>query len=258
MPDTRVTKARLKNFFFYSKWLFVAVIAIVFVVTDLLYTTTRYRSPDEREVSFQIVTSYVDTETGLMDVAAKALEAGKVFDPTLEEVTFSCIGYNPDDSTDTYGYQKYYVMVGSGEGDIYMLPKSLMKSLASQGYLVPLEGYIDEGILDPGDVDLADCTFHENPEDEGYDPEATHIYAVPCDNLNAMLEENIGMNNHGFYFVIMAFSANPDTSAFVMGNVVEQLTAPEPEWYTEAMAASTENAEEGTNVFDEALGSAGY
>lgn len=259
MPDTRVSKAKFKNFVFYSKWMFIAIAAVTLLVTDIIYTGTRYTPPDEREVSIQIVTGYVNTDDGLLRVAENALMAGIEFDPTLEAVTFQNIGYDPDNDTDGYGYQKYYVMLGVGEGDIYMVPKAIMNSLVRQGYVLPLEGYIEQGVINVGDMDLEPVTFHESEELENYDPEAMHVYAIPTDGLNAMMEDDIGMNNHGFYLVLMGFSGNPDTSAFVMNNIMEQLTAPEPEWYANYMEALAAETEETTgDVFEEALDEAGY
>lgn len=254
MPNTKVSKGDIKNFLSYSKWIYIILAVVLWMLSDILYSATEYQSPDERQVCFQLVASYAETEITLPTVAEKALAAGQEYDETLEEVVFYHIAYDPDDTSDAYGSQKYLLMLAVGEGDVYMVERSLMEQLVDEGYCLPLEGYIATGLLDPGDVDLESVTYHESAEIENYDPNATHVYGVPMKNMNAMLGEDINFDNRERYMVLMAFSANPDTSVVVMNDVIAQLTAPLPEW---AAAAAERQQEEGTNAFDSALMEAG-
>ena len=254
MPKTRIAKGDWKDFFAYNKWMYILIAVIAWMGADILFSSTEYHSPDEREVSFQLVAQGVDVESRLPQVAQEALAAGQAFDETLEEVIFYSLEYNPDNDSDGYGGQKYMVMLGVGEGDIYVVKRSLMNSLVAQGYALPLEGYIATGLLDPGDVDLSSVTFHENEEMEDYDPDATHVYAIPTVNLNAMLEPEINFDNRDAYMVLMAFSGNPDTSVAVMNDVIRQLTAPLPAWAEDLSSGRTDDG----SVFEDALQGAGY
>lgn len=259
MPNTKMKKDDWKNFFHYSKWIYLILIVCVFVVTDIIFSATRYTTPPEKEVNFQIVTGFVDTDGGLMQVAEHALAVGQEADPELESVVFYNLGYDPKDTTDAYGIQKYQLMLGVAEGDVYILQRELMGPLVNSGYLLPLEGYIEQGILDPGDVDLKSVTFHESEELDDYDPNAMHVYAIPMTNLYRMMEDDIKLDNRQFYMVLMGFSTNPDTSAVVMNDVIAQLTAEKPQWLVEYEALQAEQAaEEETTVFDEVLEDAGF
>lgn len=254
MPNTKISKGDIKNFLSYSKWIYIVIAVVIWMLADILYAATEYQTPNERQVCFQLVSSYAETEMALPTVAEKALVAGQAYDETLEEVVFYHIGYDPDDTSDAYGSQKYLLMLAVGEGDIYMVERSLMEQLVDEGYCLPLEGYIATGLLDPGDVDLESVTYHESPELDTYDPNATHVYGIPMKNMNAMLEEDISFDNRERYMVLMGFSANPDTSVAVMNDVIAQLTAQLPDW---AVAAAERQTDEGTNAFDSALMEAG-
>lgn len=254
MPNTKIKKDSLKDFFFYHKWMYIMLAVVVCMLADILFSATEYRSPNERQVSIQVVSMTATVEGSLPLVAEIALAAGQEFDETLEEVVFYELGYDPHNDTDGYGGQKYMLMLGVGEGDIYMVSEELMHSMVNNGYALPLEGYIEQGILDPGDVDLESVTFRESPEIDDYDPEARHIYAIPMVNMNEMLYSNINFDNRNSYMVLMGFSKNPETSAFVMSNLIEQLTGPLPEWITPAANDSVDPAD----AFDSVLQDAGF
>lgn len=254
MPNTSVKKDQLRDFIAYHKWTYLVLAVVVWMLADVLYSATEYRTPEERQVYFQIVSPTVQLDYRLAELEQEALAAGQEFDPTLEEVDFQRIAFDPDNDLDGYGGQQYMVMLGVGAGDIYMLEEQLMHVLVNEGYVMPLEGYIEQGILDPGDVDLESVTFAESPELEDYDPTAKHIYAIPMVNMNAMLQPDIAVDNRDMYMVLTYFSTNPETSVYVMDYVLDALTMELPAWI---MPGPTE-APDGQNVFDSALESAGY
>ncbi len=255
MPKTRIAKGDWKDFLSYNKWMYILIAIIAWMGADILFSSTEYRSPDERQVAFQMVAQGVNVESRLPEVGKEALAAGQAFDETLEEVVFYALEYNPDNDSDGYGGQKYMLMLGVGEGDIYVVKRSLMRSLVSQGYALPLEGYIATGLLDPGDVDLEAVTFPEPETVDDYDPNVSHVYAIPAVNCNAMLEPDINYDNRDAYFVLLGFSGNPDTSVAVLNDVIRQLTAPLPEW---AENLSAGKVSDDGSVFESALQNAGY
>lgn len=256
MPNTTFKKEHLRDFVSYHKWVYVLITVCVWMLTDVLYSATEYKPPEERQVYFQIVTPTVRLEERLPQLEAEALAAGQEFDPTLEEVVFQRINYDPENDLDGYGGEQYMLMLGVAAGDIYMVTEDMLHVLVNEGYVLPLEGYIEQGILNPGDVDLASVTFRESPELDNYDPDAQHVYAIPTVNMNAMLYPDINVDNREMYMALMAFSGNPDTSAFVMNYVINALTEELPEWITPLLPP--EEATDDQNAFDSALQGAGY
>jgi len=254
MPKTGIKKDQIRDFFSYHKFIYLLLAVCIYMLADVLYSATEYRSPNERQVYFQVVSPYVELEGRLEELETETLEALKEIDPTLEEVIFQRIAYDPANDMDGYGGQQYMLMLGVAEGDIYIVPEEPMHVLVNEGYLLPLEGYIEQGILDPGDVDLESVTFGESPELEDYDPNAKHVYAIPMVNMNRMMQPDINVDNRQMYMVLMSFSMNPDTCAYAMDNVIEQLTDEMPDWVEPLPTVSPD----GANAFDSALQEAGF
>ena len=121
MPNTTFKKEHLRDFVSYHKWTYLLIAVVVWMLADVLYSATEYEPPEEKQVYFQIVTPTVELEARLPQIEADALAAGQEFDPTLEEVVFQRIAYDPENDLDGYGGQQYMLMlgVGAGEGKLY-------------------------------------------------------------------------------------------------------------------------------------------
>jgi hypothetical protein len=245
MPNTKLTRAALSNHFHYGKYIYAALILAAWMLTDLVYTATEYQSPNERKVDIQMVGAFSDVEK-LGEVARTALEAGQrheinidrlngvdvdgeEYEPPLEEVSFYSIDYDTENKEDPYGVQKYMVTVAAQQGDIYFVNRVLMEQLVNEGVAIPLEGYIEAGILEPGDRDLDAVTFSAPQSEEGGAPGDTHVYALRADTLYRLIDEGI-YDMRGTYMIITVFSANPETTAVVMQSIIDQLETEKPEW----------------------------
>ena len=261
MPNTKLTKSSLSNHFDYGKKVYIAIALVTWLLADLLFSTTEYRPPNERNVDIQLVGAYADTE-GLVETAAVALEAGQAYerkqaeeagiigegdayDTPLQTVSFYSLMYDTANTEDVYGVQKYMVTLAAQEGDIYIVNRVLLDDLVLQGVAVPLDPYIDAGILDPGDRDLSRVTFDEPIENEGETPSGNrHIYALQADSLYRMLDEDIGYFTLDKYMLITTFSKNQETSAAVMQSLIDQLTTEKPphvEAYEKSLAEINDN-----------------
>lgn len=228
MPNTKLSRETIKNHMHYSKWFYVLIAVGAFFLGDLLFTTTTYRPPAERKVVFEIVGEYLGVEP-LQAIADEIMLAAAEIDPTLEEISVYSIQYSGDAETDIYGAQKYMVMVAAREGDIYMLSRALMEQLATQGALSPLDEYIEAGLIDVDGLDMESVALDEPVENEDDPPTGVkHVYAIPATRLNRMLSPDIMFDNRDKYFVLMSYSANPETSVKVMQRMMDALTAPEP------------------------------
>lgn len=232
MPNTKLTRTKWKNHFQYGKILYIVIALVAILIADLAYTMTTYHAPNERKVDVMVVLSFADTES-LEPIAQEALKDGQAFDETLEELTIQNIAYNPSDNSDYYGSQKFMVMLAAQEGDVYLVPEILMESLLNQQVLLPLEGYVESGALDTGDVDLTKSTFEEPYDEEvGETPTGIkHVYGYSIENWYGLMDYNI--DNRGLYACIMSYSKNPDTAAHVLQYLNEQFTAEKPEWVTQ-------------------------
>ena len=63
MPNTKLTKDRMKNHWHYSKMIYLAVVLIAAMLADVLFTATTYRAPNERRVDIHMISHYINFET---------------------------------------------------------------------------------------------------------------------------------------------------------------------------------------------------
>lgn len=234
MPNTRMDKAKFKNHLHYAKWFYILGIIAVIFICDIAFTTTRYRSPDEKAVMIQLVDSYADGEP-LNGIAASLLASGKEFDETLETVEFYALAYSGDAQNDYYGAQKFMVETMAGENDIFLVSKDILPSLILDSYCVPLETEEDlyaELLSRFSEEDL--YWEHEIGEELGTDEngytkyevlETRHPYAIPCDTLN----EFINLNSYDVtdkYMILSVTSKNVRTSYKTMLNLIDLTAKP--------------------------------
>lgn len=243
MPNTKLTKEKWANHWQYHKFIYILIILLVVLCGDLLFQVTAYRAPSERKVDFQLVADYADAE--FFDTySEKAIADGQAYDETLEEVSFYSLSYSGG-ADDTYGVQKYMVMVGANEGHVYFLSYDLMKQLVEQGGVLPLNDYIGEGLLKPAEwMDLSETTFHVT-EDESLSELGERIYALPLGQLYGVMEDDVHYDIRDKYAVIMAYVKNPETTAVVLQSVIDQMTAPEPAWLSGVSEGDEESNEVG-------------
>lgn len=241
MPNTKITKQKIKDHLSYAKKVYIFGTVIVLVACSLLFSVTRYQSPNERAVHIALVDTYTLAEK--MDDAVPALlEAGQLFDKDLEEVSFMSIAYsgnaNSASEDDYYGSQVYMVQLYAGDNDIYIQSETLTRDLIAQSYCLPLEnmeGY-DDFVLKHPDVAFLwaeepdDTKRAEDDEesDEAAEERPQHAYAVDVTALNGMAERG-AYNNKGKYGCIVAGSKNAETSFAVLAQMFNDLVVPEAE-----------------------------
>lgn len=232
MPNTKLTWPALKNHMHYGKWIYFAIAISAYCIGSLLFTTTEYRPPAERKVDFQIV-GYIGDVEPVQRVADGLLEDAQKADPTLEQIGVYNIQYSGDPETDTYGVQKFTVMIAAREGAVYIMNRETLEQLAGQGGLLPLEGYIDSGALDVSGQDLSRATFEEPPEKDDDPPTGiTHVYGISCEDMERFLDPDIGFDTTDKFMAVMGYCPNPDTAVDVMQRLraamAESMPEPEP------------------------------
>ncbi|MBR0462779.1 MAG: hypothetical protein IJJ23_00110 [Clostridia bacterium] len=234
MPNTKMTGAKFRNHVFYNKYIYGLIAIVAVLLGNLLFSTTAYRAPNARRIDIEMVGAYVNTATdATKEVQAQLLAAGKEweiqrdaeagvdvqaedYEPALQELEILGLDYSGEGTSenDYYAAQKFMVLLAAQEGDIYLISRTLMTDLADQGLLVPLDGYIEDGLLYTGDRSLGKVTFDELDENE----KATgvqHVYALQATPMTG-LTDAFSYDTTDKYVCIMAFSQNPDTAAAVI------------------------------------------
>jgi hypothetical protein len=232
MPNTKLTKEKWVNHWQYHRFIYLLIFLLTALGGDMLFQMTAYRSPAERRVDFELVAEYADAEF-FLPVAEAALKAGQAFDSTLEEVNFLSLMYSGA-SDDVYGTQKFMVTIGANDGHVFFASEEIMKQLVNMGLALPLNDLIDEGYLKPvPDAEIAKVTFRVT-EDEALAALGERIYALPIGELYGAMQDALHYDVRDKYAIILTYVKNPETTAVVLQSVMDQLTAPAPEWLSGA------------------------
>lgn len=242
MPNTKLTRQRWKDHMYYGKWIYIVLAIVAVFVTDLLYSTTEYRPPDERKVTVQFVSSSATMAETVEQTTEQILAAVLPMDETLELVEFFALNFSGDDS-DYYGAQKFFVELAAGENDVYVGSRTVLNSIIDQGAAIPLDEYIDSGLITvPEGAQLyerREPLFDEQGNEMGTGE--TRIYGFSTDPLVQMPAQTY-MNNEGNYFIITAMSPNPETAALAMQELYALWSQPLPEPSPSAAAEDAASA----------------
>ena len=237
MPNTKMTMEKFKVHMHYNKLIYVVIIVVSLLLGNLLFTVTAYRAPNARRVDIELIGNYAQTESEAAKATlARLLEAGQAYEraadsangidtaaadyePALQDVQYLIMEYtgNTSDESSYYAMQKYMVTLAAQEGDIFVLGRDMLSDLAEQNLLVPLDDYIDEGILKVNGRNLARVTFNA-VNDEGAATGGQHVYALQADQMTGFWE-TLQFDMTDKYVCIMAYSQNPDTAAAVLGEL---------------------------------------
>jgi len=194
MPNTKLTKDRIKEHFSYSKRMYIVGLIITLLGASLIFDVTRHTPSGPQLIQVGLVDSYCDTEK-LNDVTPTLLARAQERDPQVEEFTFLSIAYSGSASSDYNGAQVYTVQVYAGDNDIYVQNEELTVGLIQSGALAPLdklEGW-DEFMQKHPDIAVlwADDTSYTPTGDED-EVIPQHPYALDASQM-------LGFNTRGAY-----------------------------------------------------------
>lgn len=247
MPNTKLTKARMKNHWHYSKMIYLAVVVIAAMLADVLFTATTYRAPNERRVDIHMISHYINFELDTRSVTDEMLAHGQSYEterdraagidvnaanyePALQEVTVVGVMYDENSEDSYYQQQKYALTLAAQEGDIFILSREMMNGLAETGYLTDLTPYIESGLLNIGDMKQAMYYEYTEPDEEPSDKKC--VYGLATDELTG-LYRSLGVDHREKYMVILNYCANPDTAASIMQWMIDEYTGVEIDIRTE-------------------------
>ena len=152
MPDTRITRERLKNHWVYSSWKYLLMVVIFVAGWNLTYSVTEYKPPREKRLEMYVLAQAYNDE----NIRALAAEMAPEFvgeeEGDMEALNFYTMSYGGSD--DTYGPQLLMTRLASFEGDIYLVDEETMASFVSQELATPLDDYIASGALHVDGIDL--------------------------------------------------------------------------------------------------------
>ena len=256
MPNTKLTKDRLKNHWHYGKMIYLGIALIAVMIADVFFTATIYRAPAERRIDIHLISHYINFECDTTEETAQMLAAGqayeterdraagidvdgKDYEAPLQEVTVTGMMYDENSEDSYYQQQKYSLTLTTQEGDIFFLSREMMNGLAEMGYLTDLTPYIESGLLRPGDMKPA--MYYEYTPDPDEPSDKKCVYGLATDELTG-LYRGLGVDHRERYVVILSYCANPDTAASVLQWIIDEYTGVDIEIRSEEEVAELSNS----------------
>lgn len=201
---TPLTRDNLRNHLAYNGWMYLLVLVIAIFGWSLIYTTTAYRSPQDKRIEVYVQSNTASSES----ITAFLKPIWESAAPEMEVVQGVSL-LTTDDYTTNMQITTY---VFAGEGDIYFLTDQYFKSLASNGALLPLDELVENGALDLTGVDVKKGYVTVVDEyDEKDQPLRTsqHLYGVPLDTYYGFMN-GMQLDNRGMYAAILVSNQNDE------------------------------------------------
>jgi hypothetical protein len=203
-----VTKRIIRNHFQYGFWKYLLLIVIALFGWNLIYTTTRYRPPENKKVEF--IGQAVSMEGLSVQTLADTIHAEVM--PEMEEVTASSVTYD-----DTYGDMQLIVWVSAGQGDVYLLSKDRYTSLSEQESLMDLTPYVASGALQTEGIDLTGG-YGKNAETG-----ASELLGIPADSLTGL--SDYGLLTADGVLCVLVNNGNDDYSVAFLNYLLTHMRA---------------------------------
>lgn len=229
MIDLKITKDRLKNHFYYAKWLYVVAILGAVLVFSMVFSVTEPQVPKNLKIDINVIGATLND-------AAKGIWQEDILEELSEdqqEVNIYALALGADNSTP--GISVYEVLVArmaAKEDDILILPKEVYDGIATQGAFLNLDEYASKFEYPEGvDLEAIKVKLEEDIADGDTEP---HMFGVPIDNLIGFAD--LGVNPIGRVAVIMVYTENKDNAFKALDFIMSK---------TESVFANQANQSEG-------------
>ena len=209
--NTRIDGRALRHHLSYHWWQYALIVALSFIVWNLIYTQTAYRVPGERRIDLYVQTVAVGQEAGLDELRA----IGSRVAPEAEEV--NVITLLPPSAQDMYANVQLVTFLSAREGDIYVLGTEDFKRFAAQG------AFLDEAVsagtiaLDPAvDLRAGHVTVLEQDDNGKEKPlSESRLYGIPLSAFPTAAGL-LGLHREDMFLSVTHYSDNLEsTLAFV-------------------------------------------
>ena len=202
-----ITMRKIRHHFQYAVWMYLLLAAIAMFGWNLIYTTTRYRPPENKQVEFYVQAG-MNSEQPLNELADRI---HKEVMPEMESVTSTLITITDD----YYGNMQLTVWISAAQGDVYLLSRDYFKSFAEGGAFMDLQPMIDNGTLNVSGLDLSGGTLRQT------DSGVAGQYGIPADALKGFTADLIDPKN--MVLCILYNNGNDEYSVKFLNYLLENL-----------------------------------
>ncbi len=232
MKQPKIDLERVRHHFTYSWWVYALCAGLLVFFWSYSYNATRYVPPAEKTVTVNFMGSYVGDDL-LDDLTAMGEEAF----PEMELIEVMATTLSADDSQGAYAaQQRMMVMVAAGEGDVFMVDRSLFQGYANMGAFQPLDDMLSEGGALEGmftEEEIAQGTLTTEPgSDEDTTLYGTHCYGLPATRFYAYYD--YGVDPRDYFLVRTSYTRNPEYADRMLLLMAQQgMGAERPSWLDE-------------------------
>lgn len=222
---TPVDKEHLRVHWHYNSWKYITAVILAIVGWSFIYTTTAYRSPQDKRIDVYLSSSSASNE--MCDEFLKPL--WETVTPDMETVS-SVIMLPGNDYTAVMQLQVY---LATGEGDIFFLSMDDFKAYAASESFLPLDEYVESGLinLDGIDTTAGYVKVIEEYDDEGM-PVYTgqqHLFGIPTDSLFGFMDGFL-LDNRGMVMCISITNQNEANVVPFFNALLQAGRGDKPEW----------------------------
>ncbi len=217
----RLNREKIRNHLAYDFWKYLLLAAVVWFGVDLLFTTTAYRSPQDKRVDVEIMSATVTDD--LMASFFHPLWQEAV--PEMELVEGTVL--TPMSDEDMYSDMVLFTRLAAADGDIYLLPASKFKAIATQGWFLPLDELVENGTVNAEGLSLDSCRL--TIVNEETQTAQTHLYGIPTDTLYGFMD-GLQYDNRGCVMAIVVNNGNDDAVIRFFNALLQAGRGDMPEW----------------------------
>ena len=203
---TPLTKERLLSHFQYDWWKYLLAVGLCFLGWNLFFTVTAPQVPEDKRIDLM---AYGLGDQEAADAWLEELRAERY----PEQERFSAAFITPDEQ---YGQMVLSTRVFAGEGDLYILPRTVFQTYASEGLFVPLEdldGLADAFASRGISVERGWRRLSESGE--------RHLYGVPVSALAPMRGWFLAADD--LYLSLRVRTGNDETALQVLQDIVSRM-----------------------------------
>ena len=217
MPDTSFTWPNLREHLRKYAVIYLVVLALCLLLTNLLWTTTRPRTPSDRVVLVYLADSYSNAEPLNAlgpDIVLKMQEAGS----GVQAMTFESLIFSTED-LDYASSILLMTRLTTGEGDAFFASQSAMDALVRSGAVMDLGEIVAGGWLSRYQLEPYYATFTDSDTGES----TTFLAGLKLDPVNALYEMQ-AFCNQGAYLALPANGENTEDTLRAMELLMAKLT----------------------------------
>lgn len=224
----KLTWAEVRHHLQYYAWLYALLIVLAFGLTNLIYAQTAYRPPQDKRIDVYIQASGAD-----QDAVNAFLEPVWKQAVPEQELVNAVVLMSGGGENDYYANMQLVTYIAAAEGDIYMLTSGDFKRFAAQGAFVPLEDYIQQGLIDPEGIDLAPGQVRLVETNEQGEPvvsgEALQ-FGIPAKELYAFATDLL-IDNRDLVLAVAANSGNEEATITFLNALLQRAKALMPDFF---------------------------